>query len=349
MKIVLLNDKKIERDAMLRVLASAKYSVEGVADEQTALTVITRDSPHMVLFALPSKGGADLVRRLRGADASGEAYLIALTESAVSSRELATVMDAGAQDFLRRPVVDVELLERLKAPSRVVRWVKSLAKSAAFDLASPSNLRGLEAWSGLGPLVARDLSEVAGKTFAVSKEWPARFTQGLRCATIAMSLAGEQVETRISIVADDIAVGWIKTALLGGADVNGDAVDDALRELANTAGGALKRAALSENVALTTGIPFSETPRPALKSHDCWTLKLDTEDGCLALVAEIRERANQRVAASELSEGMILAHDVRNEGGILLAPAGSRLTSTTANKLAEMLGPRFFLEVAPAA
>jgi hypothetical protein len=122
-----------------------------------------------------------------------------------------------------------------------------------------------------------------------------------------------------------------------------------LRELANTAGGALKRAALAENIALTTGIPFSETPAPTLQAHDCWTLKLDTDDGCLALVGEIRERANQRVAASKLSEGMILAHDVRNESGILLAPAGSRLTATTANKLAQMLGPRFFLEVAPAA
>jgi hypothetical protein len=46
---------------------------------------------------------------------------------------------------------------------------------------------------------------------------------------------------------------------------------------------------------------------------------------------------------------MVLVHDVRNEGGVLLVPAGSRLTSTSAAKLAQMLGPRFFLEVAPAA
>jgi CheY-like chemotaxis protein len=206
MRIVLLNEKKIERDAMMRAFASAKYQAEAVGDEQAALAAIARESPQVVLFALPPKGAADLVRRLRGADASGEAYLLALADTSISSRELAAVMEAGAQDFFHRPVVDAELLERLKGPARVVRWVKSLAKSAAFDLASPSNLKGLEAWTGLGPLVAHDLSEVAGKPFAVTKEWPKRFVHDLRGATIAMSLAGEQVETRISVVADAIAV-----------------------------------------------------------------------------------------------------------------------------------------------
>jgi CheY-like chemotaxis protein len=349
MRIVLLNDKKLERDAMVRAITTAKYPVEAVADEQAALAAIAREAPRIVLFALPAKGGADLVRRLRGADASGEAYLIALAEPSVSKSELAAVMEAGAQDFFRRPVVDAELLERLKGPARAVRWVKSLAKSAAFDLASPSNLRGLEAWTGLGPLAAHDLSEVAGKPFVVRKEWPAPFVNDLRGATIAMSLAGEQVEVRVSIVADPIAVRWIKAALLGSPNTSIEAVDDALRELANTVGGALKRAALAENVALTTGIPFSETPSSALQAETCWTLALGGDECCLALVGEIRERKNQRVAASKLEEGMILAHDVRNEGGILLAPAGSRLTSTTASKLAQMLGHRFFLEVAPAA
>jgi hypothetical protein len=53
------------------------------------------------------------------------------------------------------------------------------------------------------------------------------------------------------------------------------------------------------------------------------------------------------VPSSQLAEGMILAHDVRTEAGILLAPSGCRLTGTTAAKLAKMLGPRFFVEVAP--
>jgi len=115
------------------------------------------------------------------------------------------------------------------------------------------------------------------------------------------------------------------------------------------AGGALKRAALAENVSLTTGIPSTEKFAVPSGASACWSLLSSTGECRLAVVGEARQRTNERVAASLLSEGMILAHDVRNEGGILLAPAGSRLTSTSAAKLAKLLGARFFLEVAPPA
>ena len=349
MRIVLLNDKKLERDALMRALAAAGHHAEGVGDEQAALAAIARESPQIVVFSAPSRGGADLVRRLKGVDASGQAYLLAVVDSAPSAKDLAHVVEAGANDFLRRPIVDVEFLERLKAPCRLVKWAKSLATPASFDLATPVDVGRLQAWSKLGALVAGDLSEMAGQRFAVTNAWPKRFAQQLRSATIPMSLAGDQLEVRVSIVVDAIALRWVKETLLGDVDASAAAADDALRELANTAGGALKRAALAENVALTTGIPSTDNSAPPFEQHSCWTLTLEGNDCCVAVVGEIRERANQRVAASQLAEGMILAHDVRNEGGILLVPAGSRLTNTSAVKLAKLLGPRFFLEVAPAA
>jgi hypothetical protein len=65
-------------------------------------------------------------------------------------------------------------------------------------------------------------------------------------------------------------------------------------------------------------------------------------------VAEIKERANRRVPASQLIEGMVLAHDLRNDCGILLVPSGSRLTGTSAARLAKMFGDKIYLEVATA-
>jgi hypothetical protein len=139
--------------------------VEAAADEHAALAAIVRESAQVIVFSVPAKGGPDLVRRLKGADCSGQAYLLAVFDSGPTGKDIQNIIAAGAHDFLRRPVLD----------------------------------------------------------------------------------------------------------------------------------------------------------------------------------------ADQRVPASSLAEGMVLVHDVRNEGGILLAPAGSRLTSTTAAKLAQMLGPRFTLEVASAA
>lgn len=349
MRIVLLDEKKLERDAMMRALAAAKYHAEGVGEESAALAAIAREAPQVVVFSVPSKGGADLVRRLKGADSSSQAYLLALFDAAPSTRDLAQVLEAGAHDFFRRPVVDVEFLERLKAPGRLVRWARSLATPAAFDLSAPLQVSRLKAWASLGELVAGDLSEMAGEAFSTTNTWPAQFNNDLRGATIQMSLAGEQLELRVSIIVDSNALSWVKSNLLGDPNAPAEAADDALRELANTAGGALKRAALAENVSLTTGIPSTEKFSVPSSACASWSLLASSGECRLAVVGEARQRANERVAASQLSEGMVLAHDVRNEGGILLAPAGSRLTSTSAAKLAKMLGARFFLEVAPPA
>ncbi len=348
MRIVLLNEKRTERDAMVRALPQGSYVAEAVGDERAALAAIMRESPQIIVFSVPSKDGQDLARRLKGADSSGQAYMIALLDSAPSGKEIASVIDAGVNDFLRRPVVDAEFLERLKAPGRLIRWANSLARPAVFDLSAPVDVSRLQAWKDLGSLVADDLSQIAGQPFAVCKGWPKHFSNNLRSATIPMSLAGDQLEVRLSIVVDTAALAWVRETLLGDAQANDEATDDALRELSNTAGGAIKRAALSENVALTTGLPRTDGSSPP-SEQPSWTLTLEGSNTCLAVVGEIRKRENQRLAASLLAEGMVVAHDVRNEGGILLVPAGSRLTGTTAAKLAKMLGPRFFLEVAPAA
>lgn len=348
MRIVLLDEKKLEREALMRTLATAKYSAECVSDEASALAAITREPPQIVAFSVPAKGGADLVRRLKGADASNQAYLLALFDAAPSGHDLSTVLEAGANDFMRRPLLDAELLERLKAPARLMRWARAVAPTA-FDFSAPLQVSGLKSWTSLGQLVAADLSEMAGQTFSASKAWPEGFSSALRGAVIPMSLAGEQIELRVSIVADEAALHWLKATLLCDPDASAAAADDALRELANTAGGALKRAALAENVSLTTGIPITEPVTPPSASHACWTLVLDGGGCRLAVVGEVRKRSNERVASSKLAEGMILAHDVRTEAGILLAPAGTRLTVTTAAKLAKVLGPRAHIEVAPPA
>lgn len=346
MRVVVLADHKSERDALTRMLARTSYRTEVVGTEAAALATIMQESPHIVLFSMPNKGGADLVRRLLGADSSGQSYLLALCDTAPAPGELASVLEAGAQDFLRRPVVQAELLERLKAPRRLVRWAKSLT-TQAFDLSAPVDVAGLRAWNDLGTVVAADFSEIVGAPFEVRREWPRTFVGEWRAAMIPMSLAGDQLEVRIWIVADAVGLNWLKVALLGGTNATAEVADDALRELANTAGGALKRAALKENVSLTTGIPITETITAQGPSMTWWTLAPEGAKSCLALVGEIRELTNQRVAASDLSEGMIPAHDVRNDDGVLLVAAGTRLTATSAARLSKLLGRRFFLEVAP--
>ncbi len=348
MRVLLFDDRRSERDALAKALPEACRDIEVVGDEPSAISAITRDPPQVLVFAVPARGAEEAVRRLRSFDASGQAYILAIVDGTPSQKELSNLIAAGVNDFLRRPVSEAELIERVKAPTRLLRWVRSVAKPTAFDFSAPVDAGRLRGWQNLGAIVGEDVGQVVGTSFSVSSGWPAKFPNGIRGATIPMSLAEDQLELRVSIGVDADAAKWLASVVLGNPEASDASLEDALRELANTAGGALKRSALCESVTLTTGIPVNEELANDAGRH-CFTLFHEESGMCLAAVGEIRSKQNQRVAASKLSEGMVVVHDVRNEGGLLLVAAGSRLTSSSAARLSRVLGSRYFLEVAPAA
>jgi CheY-like chemotaxis protein len=350
MKVIVVNDKKGERDAIVLALQKASLSVEGVADAKTAVASIGSDSPSVAVVSWPATGGADLVRLLRGADTSGQMFILAVLDPSPGGRDIPHLVAAGANDFMRRPIVETEIVARTQGPGRLLKWATSVARPAVFDLSAASDLTRTTVWKNMASIVCEDLGAMVGQVCEPASGWPKTFVRDLRGSTITMSIATDQVELRVSVMADRPSLKWLGEALLGDATSGDAALDDVLRELANTAGGAVKRAALPENITLTTGIPTNETMvRFDGAGVQCWTMPLADGKARLAIVGEIRRRENQRVAASSLREGMVLAHDLRTESGALLVAAGSRLTSTAALRLAQVLGPRFFVEVATAA
>jgi hypothetical protein len=130
----------------------------------------------------------------------------------------------------------------------------------------------------------------------------------------------------------------LSASLLGDADAGDAAVTDMLRELANTAGGAFKRTAMPENAVVTTGLPTDHV-LIAAPGATTRTWELTSADGlCIGIVAEMLALANVQVQAAELREGMVLAGDVHNRAGMLVVPGGTRLTATSAERVASILG-----------
>lgn len=348
MNVVVLNDKRPERESIVRVLQQASCTVEAFGDTRAAMDRISRAAPQVLVLSWPNARGADLLRTLRGADGSGQMYILAIVDPLPGGCEIAPPLAAGVHDFIRRPLVERELVSRVQAPGRLIQWAKSVTKPEAFDLARAIDITRLTMWKTMGEVVAADLAEMVGNNGPVRPGWPKAFVRDLRGATIPMSLPSDQIQVRVSIVADRPVLQSLGAVLLGDANAEEAAMNDVLRELANTAGGAVKRAAIPEGISLTTGIPLNEAMLPTLNDRtQSWMMPIDTGKSCLAIVGELRSHENQRVAASELCEGMVLVHDLRSEDGTLLVRAGSRLTSTTAARLAQMLGPRFRVEVAP--
>lgn len=233
---------------------------------------------------------------------------------------------------------------RVPEPSRVPEPFRVTEPSPVNDL------RRLRAWKNMGRIVTDDLAQVVAQPIRAVEGWPKEFGRGLRGATVSMSLPAERVEVRIWIVADAVGFIWLATAIFSAPDTPEAKVQDALRELANTAAGSLKRAALPDNVLFTTGIPVNATAVPARGDDTrCWVISPEIGEGSIALLAEARARENVRLPVADLREGMVLVHDLRNDVGVLLAPAGTRLTTSSVERFAAALGSRFVVEVACAA
>lgn len=355
-RVVVLDESATERSAIVRALR-ASYRVEQTADATEAAAAIAREPPSVIVASVSARKGAELLRLLRGADPTGQAYVVAVVDKTLSSWELQGILATDAQDFIRRPIDDDELVARVGAPARLRKWFSSGGRSPLSEApkamgASPTaDLRRLRAWKNMGQLVAEDLAQIVGQPIQPVEGWPNAFGRGLRGATVAMSLPGEGTELRIWIVADSVTMQWLARAVFSDPETPDTKLQDALRELANTAAGAVKRAALPDNVVFTTGIPVNATAVPA-RGEDtrCWVISpVGTSDASIALLAEARARENVRLPVADLREGMVLVNDLRNEAGALLAPAGTRLTTSSVERFTAALGPRFVVEVACAA
>jgi DNA-binding response OmpR family regulator len=332
MRILVFHERQLERDAIVAALQRASNNVRVAADAKDFLTALA-SQPDVVVLGSVRSVSPELVKATRAACATS--YVIVVADGAP---DIASLLKAGAQDFVRRPVISEEIVARATAPARVREWVNA---SSEFDV------RSMRVWPELAPLIGHDLSQLIGTPLPTPIKSTARLPHSIRAGAIVMSLVRHKVEIKLSIVADDAALAWLGGALLGNKNPDASAVSDLLRELSNTAGGSVKRAALIEGIKLTASIPNDDVP--SLVENEMRSTWLLSQNFFFAVVVEIRKKENLLIPASKLAEGMVLIDDVRNHSGALLAAAGTRLTSTTAQRVGAILGSTVIVEVADAA
>jgi hypothetical protein len=205
----------------------------------------------------------------------------------------------------------------------------------------------VRAWREIEAIIARDLGDLFCVPLAA--EAFGSYTVA-RTSQISLILSSDQIEVRLGIGADTAACAAIAQSLLSG-DQRPEALSDALRELANTAGGALKRAAMSDDVQFTLGLPTDADLFAAANARTLRWLVRGPDGLCLAIAATIASAVPSVVPAGSLREGMVIARDVMNSAGLLLASAGTYLTRISAERLAKLAGPATLVdvtEVAPA-
>jgi hypothetical protein len=139
------------------------------------------------------------------------------------------------------------------------------------------------------------------------------------------------LELTLSIVVETASMKRLALHLLEDEELEG--AQALVLEIANILAGALKTSFTASGLTFTLGLPavesfararlhFDDSPRHA-------RVALATEGSSIEVWLRASGRRHTLLPGRALREGLVVIEDVRDEAGVLLAPAGSRLTQTS--------------------
>ena len=136
MKVLLVDDDPVARAVHAMLLQMQGHEVVEAADGELAWNVIQTSDISFVIsdWMMPNLPGVDLCRRIRSANLAHYVYVILCTSKGVKA-DLIEGMDAGADDFLVKPISPEELRVKVRAGERILQLQQVLA-SKNQELAS---------------------------------------------------------------------------------------------------------------------------------------------------------------------------------------------------------------------
>jgi sigma-B regulation protein RsbU (phosphoserine phosphatase) len=128
-KILLVDDDRVARRIHSILLRAQGHEVIEAADGELAWQLVAESDISFVVsdWVMPNLAGVDLCRRIRAAALDRYVYVILCTSKGAKT-DLIEGMDAGADDFLVKPVGPDELRVKVRAGERVLNLQQGLAQ-----------------------------------------------------------------------------------------------------------------------------------------------------------------------------------------------------------------------------
>jgi diguanylate cyclase (GGDEF)-like protein len=125
--ILLAEDDPVTRMLMTRFLKKAGYEVDAVTNGSEALDKMTKRYYPMLVtdWEMPHMDGVALCKAVRNMQLDGYVYALLLT-ARDSKEHIIAGLEAGADDYLIKPVHEPELIARLNAGRRILNLEHSL-------------------------------------------------------------------------------------------------------------------------------------------------------------------------------------------------------------------------------
>ena len=153
MRILIAEDDRVTARLLTSLLAAWGYEAAVADDGESALQMIAEQrTPYLALldWMLPGMDGPEVCRRTRASGSTVPGYLILLTAKS-GQADLVEGLEAGADEYLVKPIEPGELRARLHAGVRILDLQARLANQICELEAALGNIRKL---TGLLPICA---------------------------------------------------------------------------------------------------------------------------------------------------------------------------------------------------
>jgi len=143
-RVLVVDDSRAQRRILGSCLRQWGYVVEEAASGGEAIGICRRDLPDLVVsdWMMPGITGPEFCRAVRELKGDGYVYFILLTSKS-GKEEIALGLDAGADDFLTKPVNAAELRARMAAGTRILDMEHELLAKNRLVRATLDELQAL--------------------------------------------------------------------------------------------------------------------------------------------------------------------------------------------------------------
>lgn len=138
-KILVVDDDMVSRAAVCQMLREEGFVVTEAVDGTTALEQFAKDPPDLVLLdvIMPEPNGFEVCQRLKD-DPETRLTPVVLLTGLESTGDRVQGIEAGADEFLSKPVESVELMARVRSLLNLKRFTDDLERAEDVILALAS-------------------------------------------------------------------------------------------------------------------------------------------------------------------------------------------------------------------
>src|SRR5690242_4395656 len=160
-RILIVDDNETNRDILMTRLGAHGYDLKQAADGEEALAAVREHLPDLILLdvMMPKLDGIEVCKRLKG-DATMPFMPIILCTAKADTKDVVTGLEAGADEYLTKPIDQTALVARVKAALRlkqlhdqVTEMNKGLEARVAEQLGEIERMSGLKRF--LSPQIAQ--------------------------------------------------------------------------------------------------------------------------------------------------------------------------------------------------